>query len=154
MRQFLIVLSLSLLLIPQLASAGGNHSGMGAGIILGEPTGLDAKMWLGEDSALQAAVAWSTSSNSSLHLHLDYILHKFDVFNVSSGSLPLYFGVGGRLKFRDDKDDQIGIRVPIGVSYMFANDPFDLFLEVVPILELVPDTDFGMNAAVGGRWYF
>ena len=68
--------------------------------------------------------------------------------------MPLYFGVGGRIKFRDDKDDDIGIRVPIGLAYMFANDPFDIFLEVVPILDLSPDTYFGFNAAIGGRWFF
>jgi hypothetical protein len=154
MKRLLIVVVLLLIVVPQIAAAGSNKSGFGLGIIVGEPTGIDAKYWLGSDSALQGAVAWSTSSNSSLHLHLDYIVHKWNIIDVSSGSMPLYFGVGGRIKFRDDKDDDIGIRVPIGLSYMFANDPFDVFLEVVPILDLSPDTDFGFNAAIGGRWFF
>jgi hypothetical protein len=154
MKRLLIVAVLLLIVVPQFAAAGSNKSGFGLGIIVGEPTGIDAKYWLGSDSALQGAVAWSTSSNSSLHLHLDYIVHKWNIIDVSSGSMPLYFGVGGRVKFRDDEDDDIGIRVPIGLSYMFANDPFDLFLEIVPILDLSPDTDFGFNAAIGGRWFF
>jgi hypothetical protein len=154
MKRLLIVAVLLLIVVPQFAAAGSNKSGFGLGIIVGEPTGIDAKYWLGSDAALQGAVAWSTSSNSSLHLHLDYIVHKWNIIDVSSGSMPLYFGVGGRVKFRDDEDDDIGIRVPIGLSYMFANDPFDLFLEIVPILDLSPDTDFGFNAAIGGRWFF
>ncbi len=154
MKRLLIFTVLLLIIVPQIAAAGSNKSGFGAGIIVGEPTGIDLKYWLGADSALQGAVAWSTSSNSSMHLHLDYIIHKWDIIDVSSGSMPLYFGVGGRVKFRDDADDDIGIRVPIGLAYMFANDPFDLFLEVVPILDLSPDTDFGFNAAIGGRWFF
>lgn len=154
MKRIALTLLLVTLLVPQLAIAGSNASGLGLGIIAGEPTGLDAKLWLSEGTALQGAVAWSTSKDAQLHLHLDYIFHKFSLFDVSQGSLPFYFGVGARLKFRDPSDDQIGIRVPLGISYMFANDPFDLFLEVVPILELSPDTDLGINAAIGGRWFF
>ena len=41
----------------------------------------------------------------------------------------------------------------VGLSYMFADAPFDLFVEIVPILDLVPDTDFDLNAAIGVRWY-
>lgn len=154
MKRFLIAAVLLLIIVPQMAVAGSNKSGFGAGIILGEPTGLDAKYWLSSDTAIQGAIAWSTSSNSSLHLTFDYIYHKWELIDVSAGSMPLYFGVGGRIKFRDDADDNIGIRVPIGLSYMFANDPFDIFVEVVPIMDLSPDTDFTLNAALGGRWFF
>ena len=55
---------------------------------------------------------------------------------------------------RENADDDIGIRIPIGLSYMFGDDPFDIFVEVVPILDLVPDTDFDLNAAIGFRWFF
>ena len=154
MTRFLIISALLLILIPGIAAAGSNKSGLGVGIIAGEPTGIGAKYWLGSNTALQGAVAWSTSSNSNLHLHLDYIVHRWNLIDVSSGSMPLYFGVGGRIKFRENQGDDIGIRVPIGLAYMFADDPFDLFLEVVPILDLSPDTELGFNAAVGGRWFF
>ena len=154
MMRYLIVAALLLVVFPQIAAAGSNKSGLGVGIIVGEPTGIDAKYWLGSDSALQGAVAWSTSSNSNLHLHLDYIVHKWNLIDVSSGSMPLYFGIGGRIKFRENSGDDVGIRIPIGLSYMFSDDPFDLFLEVVPILDLSPDTDFGFNGAIGGRWFF
>jgi hypothetical protein len=141
-------------LVPGAALAGSNADGFGIGIIVGEPTGLDGKMWLGETTALQAAAAWSTDANTSFHFHLDYIFHRFDLFDVESGRLPLYYGIGGRFRVRDKSDDDLGVRVPIGVSYMFANDPFDIFVEVVPILDLVPDTDFDLNAAIGFRWFF
>ena len=151
----LIVLALVCsLLAPVTAVAGNNADGFGLGIIVGEPTGLDAKFWLGESSALQAAVAWSTQKNTSFHFHLDYIMHRFDLIDVKSGRFPLYYGIGGRFRVRDNSDDDLGIRIPIGLSYMFANDPFDIFVEVVPILDLVPDTDFDLNAAIGFRWFF
>jgi hypothetical protein len=30
----------------------------------------------------------------------------------------------------------------------------DFFFELVPILDLAPSTDFGMNAAIGIRYFF
>lgn len=154
MSRLIALCVVSILLVPAASAAGSNADGFGLGIIVGEPTGLDAKLWLGEGSALQAAVAWSTEKNTSFHFHLDYILHRFDLFDLESGRLPLYYGIGGRFRVRDNSDDDVGVRIPIGLSYMFANDPFDLFVEVVPILDLVPDTDFDLNAAIGFRWFF
>ena len=48
----------------------------------------------------------------------------------------------------------IGVRVPVGLNYLFDNTSIDIFLEVVPILDLAPQTDFKINAAIGGRYYF
>lgn len=157
MQRTNLILSLLLCLIvaPQLASAGSNASGFGLGIIVGEPTGLDAKLWLSERSALQGAVAWSLESHSSLHIHTDYILHNFNLIDISKGRMPLYFGIGGRIRLGDDGyDDNVGVRIPVGLDYMFEGEPIDIFLEVVPILDLVPDTDFDLNAAIGARFFF
>jgi hypothetical protein len=140
--------------IPSQAPAGDNRSGIGAGIIIGEPTGLDGKFWLSSATAIQSAVAWSTSNNASLHFTLDYTVHKWGLIDVERGSLPIYFGVGGRLRLRDGRDDDVGVRIPIGLVYQFANDPFDIFLEVVPIMDLAPDTDFSANVALGARLFF
>jgi len=30
----------------------------------------------------------------------------------------------------------------------------DVFVEVVPILDIVPDTEFEINAGIGARFYF
>ena len=38
--------------------------------------------------------------------------------------MPLYFGVGGRMVLRDNKDDRFGVRVPVGVSYRFIDPEF------------------------------
>jgi len=54
---------------------------------------------------------------------------------------------------RNDHDELLGVRVPFGLTYLFAKSPFDIFAEIVPILDLVPDTDFGLNGAIGVRFY-
>jgi len=42
----------------------------------------------------------------------------------------------------------------VGLLYTFQNEPIDIFLEIVPLLELIPDTKFGLDAALGARYYF
>jgi hypothetical protein len=124
----------------------------GLGIILGEPTGVSFKYWTGSNTAFDGAVAWSFVNGGAFHVHADYILHSFNLIHVESGRLPVYYGIGGRIKFLDDAG--IGVRVPVGLAYLFDNAPIDIFLEVVPILDLAPKTDFKINAAIGGRYFF
>jgi hypothetical protein len=126
----------------------------GLGIIVGEPTGIDMKWFLNEENAIQAAVAWSTSGNNALHIQADYVFHFYEWIQVSKGLLPVYFGIGGRIAFKDNSDDSFGIRVPVGLDYEFAGGVFDVFGELVPVLELTPDTDFDLEGAIGARFWF
>jgi hypothetical protein len=125
-----------------------------AGAIFGEPTGVSLKYWLNDTFAVDGAAGWSFHDEDDLHLHSDVLWHKFDVFKVSKGQLPLYFGVGGRVKFRDNADDKVGIRFPVGISYLFEDAPVSLFLEVAPVLDVAPDTDGDFTAGIGVRFRF
>ena len=148
-----IILSLALvILLPTIARAAGGPFGLG--IIVGEPTGISLKYRLSERNAIDGAVAWSLSGDSDLHLHGDYLYHWYDLITVKKGRLPLYAGVGARLVFRENHDDLVGLRIPVGLAYLFAGAPFDAFVELVPVLDLAPDTDFDFEAAIGGRFWF
>jgi hypothetical protein len=46
------------------------------------------------------------------------------------------------------------MRIPFGLSYEFERTPIELFLEVVPMIDLIPATEIGMAGAVGFRYYF
>jgi len=92
---------------------------------------------------------------NELHIHGDYLFHSFDAIKVEKGRLPIYYGIGGRIKFSEGKkDDIVGIRIPVGLAYLFATAPVDIFIELVPTLDLVPDTDFDLNGGVGARFFF
>lgn len=135
------------------AMAGkAQQSGFGLGIVIGEPTGISFKSWIGGNKAIDGAVAWSLRKPESFHLHADMLWHNFDLMSVSSGRLGLYYGVGGRIRFQNDP--QLGIRIPVGLNYLFEGAPVDVFLEVVPILDLLPATDVEFNAALGARYFF
>jgi len=128
-------------------------SGLGLGIILGEPTGLCFKKWRGSGTAIDGALAWSFGKKNVLHLHGDYLVHNFDVFEVEKEKLALYYGIGGRIKIIND-ESRVGVRIPVGINYFFEKAPLDIFLEFVPLLDLVPSTNFELNGAIGIRYRF
>jgi hypothetical protein len=128
--------------------------GFGLGVIIGEPTGPSFKVWTGNKTAIDGAVAWSLDGNDDMHLHMDYLIHDFSIAKVDKGRFPLYYGIGGRIRFHDgNQDDQIGVRIPVGMAYLFAKSQLELFFEVVPIVDLAPDTELDFNSGVGIRFY-
>ena len=141
-------------------NAQAQSRGFGLGLILGEPTGLSAKAWLDEQSAIDFAAAWSLEGRNSFHLHADYLRHAY-VIDVNKGSLPLYYGIGARMQLLEDRspgDDgaevRFGLRIPLGISYLFDGAPLDVFLELAPVVELIPSTDVDLEGGVGIRYYF
>jgi hypothetical protein len=125
---------------------------LGLGFMVGEPTGISFKKWVGSTTAFDGAVGWSFSGQDRLHLHVDYLVHNFDLIKVEKGRLPVYFGIGARLKLEDRT--KFGVRIPIGVCYLFEKATLDAFFELVPIFDLVPDTDFRISGSIGIRYYF
>ena len=149
-----------IVLLLAVASANARtQDDFGIGIILGEPTGFSLKYWLDAERAVDGAAAWSYSENDSFQLHGDYLIHNYEL--LEADEMPVYYGIGARLKLKDDDgggrnehDPIFGIRVPLGVTYLFDDVPFDLFFEIVPVLDLSPDVDLDINAAIGFRYYF
>jgi len=86
-----------------------------------------------------------------LDLHADYLLHSYDILKIRKGELPLYYGIGARVNFRDKTT--VGLRGVVGLEYIPDNIPIDLFLEFAPILNLIPDKKFRFNAAIGIRYF-
>jgi hypothetical protein len=134
-----------------LAQASTNRN-IGLGVILGEPTGVSFKIWNRQTVAFDAGAAWSIVDEKNFQIHGDLLLHNFNLFKVETGRMALYYGVGARVWF--SSDTVVSLRVPVGLSYEFEKTPVELFLEVVPMLDLIPATDVSMGGAVGFRYYF
>lgn len=132
--------------------AHAQRNGWGAGLMLGEPLGGTFKAWLSDKTAIDAGIGYASYDEGGVQIHADYLWHTFELFNAGSGRLPLYYGVGARLKFADDT--HVGIRGPIGVSYMLDNAPVDIFAEVAPILDFTPNWRVEWNAVIGARYWF
>ncbi|AXJ02389.1 hypothetical protein CYPRO_3155 [Cyclonatronum proteinivorum] len=151
---FCLISAMSLFGQTQTAEAQATDGLVGVGIILGEPSGLAAHYFLTENTALAAGLAWSFSGNNRLHMHIDYQINNFELFDVESGRLSFYYGLGGRMQIREDRHDKLGVRIPLGLNYFFADIPLSIFIEAVPVLDLIPDTDFSANGGLGVRYHF
>ena len=146
------ILLLLLLCTIMIGSVHAQTSGVGVGLILGEPTGISFKSWMNSSYALNGAAAWSFVNTGAVHIHADYVFHNFDLFHRDVGKMAFYYGLGGRLKLTNNS--RLGVRVPLGLNYMLKDNPLDIFLEVVPMLDLAPATTFTVNAAIGIRYFF
>lgn len=131
------------------AQAEGN---LGLGVIAGEPTGFSMKLWTSNRTAFDGAIAWSF--DEAMHVHGDYLWHFYDRVSVDEGYLPLYVGVGARAQIHDAGDDEIGLRIPVGMSYLFEDAPIDLFAEVAPVMNFAPDTNLEAEGGIGLRYFF
>lgn len=140
-----------LVLLPMLFNVS---YGFGLGVMIGEPTGLSAKFWKNERTAIGAGLAWSFANrNSAIQLHVDYLIHNYNLLRLDNTVLPLYYGLGVRVGSAGD-DIRLGVRVPVGIDYFFADKKFDVFFEIVPVLDLLPGTGFGINGGLGLRYNF
>jgi hypothetical protein len=152
-------IAMIILLLTAFSANARTQDDLGIGVIIGEPTGLSLKYWLDDEVALDGAAAWSYSENDSLQLHGDYLFHNYDL--LEDDEWPVYYGIGARLKLKDDDGRgrnenyaMFGIRFPLGITYLFDDEPLDLFFEVVPVLDLSPEIELDLNAAIGLRFYF
>ena len=130
--------------------------GVGVGIVVGEPTAGLSGAYRPADSLhyFAGGVAWSAPADQ-LHLHGDYVVEYYQLNDPEWPELafPLYLGIGGRVRLGDGS--WLGVRIPVGISFIYGEDPLplDAFLEIVPGLALFPETSFTIDAALGVRVY-
>jgi len=139
---------------------GADKGTIGIGIILGEPTGITAKLYIKDDQAIQAALG-SAFIGGGFQAHADYVFHPYILQSRPSFVLPLYVGPGVRLIDYVDGDDSsvaLGVRFVGGLLFDFKNVPLDAFVEVAGVLEYEFKDGEGagvsFNAGAGVRYYF
>lgn len=147
------IVTLFLVLLATTAWAADERP-FGLGVIAGEPTGITGKYMLNANHAIDGGVGWKTSGDNEFHLYGDYLFHFHHLIQVKKGDLPVYVGGGLRWVRRDKKDNKLGIRIPVGLEYLFAGGSLGAFGELVPVLNLKPDTDFDLEGGIGIRFYF
>lgn len=147
-----LLLAIALMVSVSLSTVFAQADVFGIGVLLGEPTGVAAKVRLGPTSAIDAAAAWSFVDKGSFYFHADYLVHFNDVFTVDPGELPLYVGIGGMVSLREDP--LLGIRIPVGLAYEFESAPLDVFFEIAPGMGIFPETSLEFGGGIGIRYYF
>ena len=120
------------------------------GIILGKPTGISYKYWTSTNTAFDIAAA-RDFADGSLYLHGDVLFHHYDILPVTTGRLPLYYGIGPAIGV---PEILVGVRIPVGLTYLFEGVPLSLFFELAPGLTFFPGTGFLINGGIGVRYIF
>ncbi len=159
----LFVLALFIMIIMTKPVAAQDH-GFGLGIVLGEPTGLSAKLWTSKINAFDFGLGvglggdrikyqGNYDNSGRVHFHMDYLWHSFDAIS-STERFPLYYGFGGRFNTGGGYDGSFGIRGVIGIAWLPRSTPIDVFVELVPVFQVTPLTGLGVDAGLGIRYYF
>lgn len=151
---------------PVAAASGSDSKGaFGLGVILGEPTGLSARLYLANDAALQASVG-AAFVGRGVQATLDYVIHPWVLENHASFVLPAYVGLGARtIQYRDrgNADAEVrtfavGARAVAGLLFDFRALPLDAFVEAAGVAELElgdgVHAGLGLNIGLGARYYF
>ena len=134
---------------------------IGVGLVLGEPTGLAAKIYLKDDQAIQAC-AGSAVYGGGLQVHADYVFHPWILTQRDTYVMPVYLGPGLRaIDYRGGGHDNafaMGMRGVVGLLFDFKEIPLDVFVEVAGVLEYRFQNDKGvhpaLNLGLGARYYF
>ena len=132
-------------------SAG--QSIIGGGLLFGEPTGLSVKLWFVETGfAVDAAVAWSFQTESTLYLHASGLFHLALIETEGGRYLVPYVGLGVNNRYGDET--RVGLRLPVGLSILpFVEFPVEFFAELSPGVGVFPGTDPDFGAGLGVRVY-
>lgn len=134
--------------------------GIGLGVVLGLPTGFSFAARPGGRAWFDAALAWSFD-RGTLHLHGDVLLTLADLRTdeIPDVRFPVWIGVGPRTRFGDSPYTltqeivNVGVRIPVGMSFIHDNVPLEAFLELAPGIGLYPATRGFFDVAIGGRYY-
>ena len=146
------IVFVSMMTLFAFGSGSSAQKSFGIGFMFGEPNGISAINWLGRDNALHFGLGFRTGHEGYIRGHFDYTWN-FDLLPIRSGRMPFYVGLG--LKTRIPGEVNVAARIPLGIDYIFARAPIDVFLEIVPTIGIIPGTDWSsVDAALGARFYF
>jgi hypothetical protein len=120
---------------------------LGLGIVLGEPSGVNAQFFMTNRSTLDITAAWSFRHDGNLLVAADYQWYN----NIADApeEWSWYYGVGGYVGFPEHDEGILGVRIPLGIVYSIPRSIADVWLEVDPALKLIPETDGDFMGGIG-----
>jgi len=161
-----------------LAIAGSAHAtevgysrNFGLGVVIGDPTGLSAKLWTSRTNALDFGLGfWGYGPHNRCFndgtcpgygyrggtFNMDYLWQS----NIVRRQVQLdwHVGVGGRAVWDNSCPGDclaLAARVPIGLDLTFSRPEFlEVFFEIAPAFYFVPGFGPDVEGGLGVRFYF
>ena len=156
MRKAIVV---ALLCVASTSTAWADQ-GVGIGLFVGEPLGLDLKLGLGYRSNLDIVIGWDTYRDGrDAYGHVTY-LATLGVARGQAVSVPFRIGIGAAVY--DDGSFNNGtnfaVRAPLEIGLKFHNAPIELYGEIALELTLIDannnNDDVDLQGGIGFRVYF
>jgi hypothetical protein len=161
------------------ATEVGYSRQFGVGAVVGDPTGLSGKIWVGQTNAIDLGIGFygygyrggcfvdrngrtvcdRSYGYGSTSVHADYLWESKLLDGNGKVQLDWHIGAGARALFLGDpcadRCWDLGARAPIGLDLTFARPSFlEVFVEIAPAFYVVPATFMALEGGLGVRGYF
>lgn len=144
----------------------GTDNPCGLGVVLGQPTGLSGKCYIGgRRFGWDAVVAYSFEQGGdagTLYGHTTALWHPHELVEEPWGSVSWYVGAGpfvgwwvvNRPQGENSSALVVGARAPVGIALDLIDIPLQFTFEVAIGLSIVPATTAFPSGGLGIRYYF
>ena len=124
------------------------------GISLGNPTGISLKLQ-SQKKLVYDLVTNFSSDPQYFYLHCDFLKYDYEkiVSKELTGKFPVFYGIGLKIE-NVGEENRLGFRFVIGLEYIFADIPFEIFFKLAPYINIVPSTAVGIAPSIGIRYIF
>jgi hypothetical protein len=149
--QFAAVVALTVALASTSDCLAQSGRSTGIGVQVGSPTGVTVKFVRPARVDYDFLAAWDLD---------DFLFlagHALWERRVDDGSgdvdLRMFYGPGVFIGLRDNRNDDVvvGFSGEFGASLWF--NQFEIFLQLMPLFELAPETDFHLGGGIGFRFH-
>ena len=138
------------LLLSATAAAQAPPGDTGLGGQIGDPSGVTLKLYQRPGFAFDFLAAWDLDRFFFVNAHALYERP------IPDSPLRYYLGPGVVVGVNEGPDEEndavIGVSGQFGVNFFV--DQFEVFLQLTPRLNVIPDTDGHIGGGVGLRYYF
>ncbi len=128
------------------------------GLILGTPLAVTGQYKLDETHAVDAGFGWAVATYPGNKIYADYLWLLPQQLAAGDADLDIYVGVGGSITAIQSGDDKgrvaIAPRAPLGIKYILAESPTEIFGEIAPMLNISPDSNLAFDIGLGIRYLF
>ena len=127
----------------------GQTTQFGMGLVLFDPSGLTAKVWLHKAGAIDGAIGWSGMEGHYLQIQADYLFFSPRIASDKNLQFSFYVGAGGKIIFQEN--DNAWFRIPLGIDVVLKKTPLNFFFEIVPYFNF---EKIDVTGAIGFRYLF
>ncbi len=121
---------------------------VGLGGQIGDPSGITLKWYDRPGRAYELLGAWDLDDFLFLNLH--YLFER----PIQNSPLNLFLGPGVYIGVEDRRDSELVVGASATFGLNFFAEQFEVFLQLTPRLNVVPNTRGDLGGGVGLRYYF